>query len=636
MKKKIAVFTTGWASEILSEYLTGMMDTFEEASVDVFLFLCYPTYVDTTATKIGEMNIYNLPDLKDFDGAVIFASGLNFQDQIDKIIKRSEEAGIPIIMQGQKHDKAYYIGSDNYIATRVMCEHLEEKHNAKKIVFLAGTTDSLDSNLRLQAVQDYLADKKRPDDLLDICYTKWENAEATKYINNYCKSGRELPDAFICANDGLAMETVVTLNANGYDVPKDALVCGYDFLDDSQIFDPSIASVDQCFEKMGAACGDLWTYLNLGVDCDKSVIIPCEFIPGESCNCYDFRNSDKIRRRVGREAFTKRATTTYFNRKLNYVDSTILACASYQEFKKNLHSLYVSNHDFEGDSFHILLEPNFGNSIYDANIRLRKHGYSHQMDVIYSTEDGKSYKEAQFDSKEMIPGYTGTGPNHLYVFLPLHEADDNFGYVVFRDCIERVRNHFLQTYQNRMSLVLDKFRHALSLDLVNKRLLEIMKRDPLTNVNNRRAFEDKEKYLQSLINSDSEQAFAIAMFDINNLKLVNDSMGHDAGDEYLIRSCHLICDVFKHSPVYRIGGDEFLAVLSGDDYDNREELAKELNSLLSPYSNVTPLPSDFVSIACGISEYNHSKDRSVYDVIKRADEKMYEVKAVMKGQKQSS
>jgi hypothetical protein len=94
MKKKIAVFTTGWAGEILSQFLTGMMSSFEKESVDTFLFLCFPTYVDTTAMKIGEMNIYNLPDLTDFDGVVIFASGLNFADQIERIIKRSGDPSI--------------------------------------------------------------------------------------------------------------------------------------------------------------------------------------------------------------------------------------------------------------------------------------------------------------------------------------------------------------------------------------------------------------------------------------------------------------------------------------------------------------------------------------------------------------
>ena len=329
-----------------------------------------------------------------------------------------------------------------------------------------------------------------------------------------------------------------------------------------------IASVDQCFTEMGEAAARLWSEADNGTDKNEQVIIPCKFIPGESCNCYSYRDSDKIRRRVGRENFSKRSMTTYFNRKLNQIDSTVLSCLTFQEFLQSLRNLLIENHDYEGDSFHLLLEPNFGLSIYDQNIKLKRTGYSKYLDVLYSTEDGITYEDEQFASKDLIPGYNSEGKNHLYVFLPLHEADEAYGYLIFRDCMEKVENHFLQTYQSRMGLVFDKFRHALSLDFINKRLIEVMRRDPLTNVNNRIAYDDKEKYFQSEINMGTNPDFAIAMFDVNNLKLINDSKGHDAGDSYLIRACRLICDVFKHSPVYRMGGDEFVAFLTGDDYEN--------------------------------------------------------------------
>ena len=631
MKKKIAVFTTGWCSEILAQFLTGMQDSLKDEQADIFLFLCYPIYIDTPAVKRGELNIYSLPDFKDFDGIVIFGSGLNFQAEIDKLMSRAKRAGIPVIMQGARHDDAYYVGSDNYVATRAMCRHLQDMHNVRDVIFLAGTTDSLDSELRLKAVKDHLEENDRADDLKEVFYTKWENSAVTQYINEYCKSARPLPDVFICANDGLAMEACISLNNNGFDVPGDVLVTGYDYIDDSQIFDPSIASVDQCFTEMGATCANLWLDVISGVDRDKEVIIPCRFIPGESCNCPEFRNSDQIRRRVGRESVSKRAMTTYFNRKLNLIDSTVLSCLTYQEFKDSLKRLLTENHDYEGDSFHILLEPNFGLSIYDRNIKLRKTGYSSYMEVIYSTENGRPYEEIQFRAKELIPGYDGNDANHLYVFLPIHEADEAYGYIVFRDCMDKVANHFLQTYQSRMGLVFDKFRHALSLDLLNKRLLELMRKDPLTNVNNRTAYEDKEKFLQSEINMESGLEFAIALFDVNNLKLINDSRGHDAGDAYLVRSCHLICNVFKHSPVYRIGGDEFVAVLTGDDFDKRDELLEEMGSRMNPYSNKMPLPLDYISIACGISVFNPKTDRTVQDVVKRADEAMYANKAKIKG-----
>jgi diguanylate cyclase (GGDEF)-like protein len=629
MKKKIAVFTTGWCAEILSQFVSGMTGPLNDENTDIFLFFCYPTYVDTDAVKKGEMNIFDLPDLRDFDGVVIFASGLDYQDVIDRIIERSKAAGIPVIMQGARRDDVSFVGSDNYQAAKDLCEHLIKDHGVKNITFMAGTRDSYDSEIRLNAVRDYLKENNFEDYLKEINYTNWENAKASGYIHDLCEKNAPLPDAFICANDGIAMVVCIALSDYGYEVPRDILVTGFDNLEDSQIFDPALASVDQCFVEMGAAAVNLWKDLAGSPDRVMSKVIDCKFVPGESCGCFE-RNSDKLRRRMGREKHAMRSMTTYFNRKLDIIDTTVLACSTYEEFKKNLRALFERDHYYEGDSFHILLEPNFGLSIFDPDIKLNTDGYSRKMEVIFSSEDGKSYEEELFDPHDLVPGYKSEGENHLYVFLPLHEADQAYGYLIFRDCPEKIENKYLQTYKNRMGLVFDKFRYALTLDQINKRLLDLMRKDPLTSVNNRMAYDDKEKHLQAQINSDPDCEFAIAMFDVNSLKLINDSLGHEAGDEYLLRACHLICDVFKHSPVYRMGGDEFIVVLSGEDYKNRDSLMKKINEVMSPYSDTLPLPPDYVSIACGISAFDIKTDVSVTDVSKRADDEMYKDKAAKK------
>lgn len=631
MKKKIAVFTTGWCGEILTQFLSGMMGALNDENIDIFLFICYPTYLDTEIVKQGEMNIFNLPDMHDFEGAVIFGSGLDFPERKKQIIDRCIDAGIPVVMQGAKDENVGFIGSDSYQATKIMCEHLREEHGVRKIIFFAGTKDSHDSNQRLFAIQDYLKENNCEEDLVEVFYTNWENASVTRHIHEMAEERRPLPDAIICANDGLAMETCLSLTSVGYEVPGDVIVTGYDYIDDSKVFDPSIASVDQCFSEMGEAAVELLKEIAEGSDRSGSKIIACKFIPGESCGCYEFRNSDKLRRRIGRESIANRAKTTYFNRKLDMIDRTVLACDSYQEFKDKLNSLLTENHTYEGDNFHVLLEPNFGLAIYDTSVKLNTDRYSRKMEVIYSTWNGVHFTEDTINSRDLIPGYRDDGSNHLYAFLPLHEADAAYGYIVFRDCLENIPNRFLQVYKNRMSLVFDKFSHAVTLDLMNKRLMDIMRRDPLTRVSNRMAFEDKEKHLQSQINSDEDIKFAVVMFDVNSLKLINDNEGHEAGDEYLIRSCHLICNVFKHSPVFRMGGDEFVAVLSGEDYDMRDELLAKFNEQLSPYSNSLPLPPDYVSVACGMSVYDPETDSSVTDVNKRADDAMYRDKAAKKG-----
>ena len=630
MKKKIAVFTTGWGAEILGQFLDGMMNELKTENADLFMFLCYAAYADSPEKRQGGLNIYNLPDMHDFDGAVVFGSGLDWKDTVDNIIERCKEAGIPVIMQGSRREGLSFVGSDNYQAVKDLCAHVRNEHGARSLVFFAGTRDSHDSELRLKAVRDYLKENNCEDELKEVFYTNWENAAATRWVNETAEKGGKFPDVIICANDGLAMQTCVTLNENGLNVPEDILVTGFDYIDGGKIFDPSIASVDQCFDEMGAAAIRLWKkQTDEGIQ-EITEMVPCKFVPGESCNCYKYRDSDKLRRRMGRDAFALRSTTTYFNRKLDIIDSTILSCLTYLELKERLNSLLTDDHDYEGESFHLLMEPNFGLSIYDSNIKLNTNKYSKHMEVVYSSEQGKTFKGYDFESRDLIPGYADDGKNHLYIFLPIHEADNAYGYLVFKDCPEKLANHFLQNYYNRMCLALEKFRYALTLEHINKRLLDLMGRDPLTNVNNRMAYEDKEKHLQAEINSEPDCTFALAMFDVNSLKMINDSQGHEAGDAYLLRACHLICDVFKHSPVYRIGGDEFVAVLCGDDYNNRDALLKTLNELMSPYSDSMPIPSDYVSIACGISAYDGSKDSTVADVIKRADEAMYKDKAAKK------
>ena len=189
MKKKYAIFTTGWCAEILSQFLQGMTEALKSDPTDLFLFLGYATYSDTAAKQQGEMNIFTLPDLHDFDGAVIFASGLDYQDKIDDIRQRCDDAGIPLIIQGAKRDGISYVVSENYHATKEMCAHLMNEHGVKTIAFMAGNRDSYDSEERLRAVRDYLRENHCEEALIDVFYTKWENAIVSKHVAEMCASG---------------------------------------------------------------------------------------------------------------------------------------------------------------------------------------------------------------------------------------------------------------------------------------------------------------------------------------------------------------------------------------------------------------------------------------------------------------
>ena len=125
--------------------------------------------------------------------------------------------------------------------------------------------------------------------------------------------------------------------------------------------------------------------------------------------------------------------------------------------------------------------------------------------------------------------------------------------------------------------------------------------------------------------------FALVMVDLNDLKTVNDTYGHDHGDKYIIGACHLTCEVFKHSPVYRIGGDEFVVVLKGIDYLDRETLVEALRNRFNALEgDLSREPWERYSAAVGIAVYNPELDSSTDDVLHRADEAMYENKRACK------
>lgn len=151
--------------------------------------------------------------------------------------------------------------------------------------------------------------------------------------------------------------------------------------------------------------------------------------------------------------------------------------------------------------------------------------------------------------------------------------------------------------------------------------------DALTAVRNKGAFDLFIQDIQEKIdNHEGPTEFAVCFFDCNDLKVINDTYGHDKGDIYLKTACTLICKVFAHSPVFRIGGDEFAAILRNHDYENREKLISVFDQRCFDLRAIGREPWEQVSVARGIAEYDPSVDKTVQDVVHRADAYMYENK----------
>ena len=160
---------------------------------------------------------------------------------------------------------------------------------------------------------------------------------------------------------------------------------------------------------------------------------------------------------------------------------------------------------------------------------------------------------------------------------------------------------------------------------------ELANQDALTGIRNKNAYDREVKKMEYELDMGNLINFGIAMIDLNNLKKINDNFGHEEGNYAIKKLCEIVCNTFVHSPVFRIGGDEFVVILKGSDFAIVYSLiANFKHELFMLEKNENLRPWEKVSAAIGFAEYDNKQDKGIVDVFKRADQKMYEDKKEMK------
>lgn len=158
---------------------------------------------------------------------------------------------------------------------------------------------------------------------------------------------------------------------------------------------------------------------------------------------------------------------------------------------------------------------------------------------------------------------------------------------------------------------------------------DLAHRDALTGIKNKMAYQEYVEVLEAGITT-GEAEFGVAVFDVNNLKLANDQYGHDSGDKLLKNVSNIISAYFRQSQVFRIGGDEFVVILEGEEYEQYQKIIGCFQQRVAEY-NLTLPEEEACSIAYGFAMYEAGKDENYLAVFRRADAAMYANKADTKG-----
>lgn len=624
-KRKIAVFANGWSDDYLTFAFEGVRKRASEANIDVMIFLDYTAYDGTEANEAGEVNILELPDLSSFDGVLLLGNTLNNAGENVILRKKLLECKVPSICLDYALEDINCIRTENVSGMRELVEHLITVHNVKDVFWVGGPLDNSESNERYQTLVDTMQAHGLAFDPSKQFEGFWSYAIVEENLPAILEGLEKLPDAFVCANDSMALAACAALDKAGIKVPQDVIVTGFDNLESGNHFSPILTSVDRGWETRSyQAVGSLIELMDGGPDFIDRVY-NSTFDKGESCGCSLGEEGYRLQQEARRRAFLIPVERTIFDWHLIDIDESLATIKTLDSMHSAFAGLFEEDHTYEGDDFFICLDKRFVESMNNG-LSGACEGYSGEIDVVYGMEKGKTVARHSIDVKDLIPCYDPESEQTaVYLFLPLHVDAECLGYYVSKNHLNLIKDYYSNSLIRHLASGLGRARQNIMLETLNKRLSDISVRDELTGLYNRMGYEKIAiPYLDGLRRNGRESV--IVVVDINRMKVINDKYGHLQGDNAI----KTVADAIRSSipedwKAVRYGGDEYVIIGEYTASEDMETVKKEIIDKAAKRSVELDLPFR-ISISAGYVIIKPGNDIRNEEYFRMADEAMYEMK----------
>ncbi|MCR5720789.1 MAG: GGDEF domain-containing protein [Lachnospiraceae bacterium] len=624
MKKKIAVYANGWGADNLSLFLRGIENYLSDKNVDLFTFLSYGSYSMSVGDEHAENQVFEIVDIDRFDGAIVFSNGLNNTECAEKLVRSALDANVPVVSLGLRFHGANFVNVNSYIGMRELSRHLVHDHHVRNVVFMAGNKGNSDSESRLGAVSEAL--EEVGGQVSEIHYTNWATDRTIKLIDSAYNTVDKLPDAFVCANDYLALAVCSELEKLGIRVPEDVKVTGFDGISDGRTFYPSISTVVQDYYVQGEACAEIvYDKIQKNSMAPTERLISSSFLGGESCGCDMCRNSRFDRDNACRKYYFGRTEKVFFDGHLTNMENALFSCPNVKAVSASMTGYFAVDNYVEGNTFAVIMEESYATSIYNDETTLTRDRFSDILKPAVSIFDGEELHLDSFNRNDIIPGYKESDKMRNFFFLPIHNDEALYGYFIIENIISRIEDFSLDVYRRTIRDALDKFRQNMRLEYLNQKLMELYTRDSLTGLYNRFGYESlavpmfKNAVLQ-------KKSLAVVFIDINRMKSINDTFGHLQGD-LAIRTIASAINVGTPDEwiAIRYGGDEYLIIGECDDENIVKKLVSDMDASIKSQVSRMSLPFD-LKASCGYIMTDPESNATLSEYIKRADDIMYEHK----------
>ena len=619
---KIAVFVNGWSGDFLELMLEGIRKKAAEYEVDIFVFTSYIFWGEPGPQSMCQLNVFHLPDPNDFDGAIMLTNTFNIPQEKERVCALFQNAGVPMITTEVPVDNMAYVGTDNYGGMRELADHLITEHNVRNIVYVAGIEGNAECAIRRKAVEDALNEHGLK--LVDSFAGNFGYFRAAENLDAWLDAGHELPDAFVCANDLMAIGVSSTLFNRGIEVPGQVIVTGFDNIKEARKYYPLLATVSREWDKLGEHAFMTLRDQVIRPDTSFSKMYDSKFIPSESCGCTPDPEAiayrlDDVRNRYSNA--NKTEMLDIFFQEMRIPMAKVESKEQFYEAAQNTLGL----HDFIGDDFCLCTEPLFF-ELDDENYPKRIRGYSSKMDLLYGRVGKEPIPQQVFNSKDIYPGYKHVeGGSDLYIVAPLNNMDFIIGYVIVRNDPSALYDLRLRKYVSDIDTLFITIRQYIFAQQTNRKLKEIYMTDFLSNMYNRTGCD---KVLYSFIEEERKaRRETILLFaDINYMKLINDDYGHLSGDLAIKATAEALRASMPENWLFgRYGGDEFIAVGHCESEEFAGSLKEKFKEALEKIVREQKI-SFTLTASVGYTIIKPDEEATIAEFVNRADESMYEEK----------
>lgn len=585
---------------------------------NLLTFSAFTIYGSDTKNAAGEYNILHLIPYEQLDALIVCHDTFNSNEAVEELWKLvTERCQAPIISIRKKVNGCYNILVEDTDAIPAFVRHFHDVHHFDRIAFMSGPYNHPDAISRLEKYKEAMAELGLdcPEEyIFEGNFWKDCALDASKHF----MSLKKRPQAIVCANDYMALSLCKELTLQGYSVPQDIAISGFDDVRDARANVPPLTTCYVSVSDMAKKAMETIDTLLNGKEAPACTFVPTKIIIRNSCGCESSTMKDLSLSRMYEVEFMEQLINQ--NAHNTFVSISLENMTSAEDIGD-----YLRLEDVPGIArdFYLCLGIH-GNGAY-PQVKKKAPGFAKRSHSIYSLRDLNPIATSSFETKKLLPPEAIREEPMAVFFFPIHYLEYNFGYVAATSNGEEAQDTLFHSWLSLIGNTLENSRIRAKNQALLEKLNMLYHEDFLTKLYNRRGFEQfsEEEFSEAKKHNIKTMTLSI---DMDNLKYINDVYGHSHGDLALqtiadaMRQACSGCEICA-----RIGGDEF--AVFGYDYseDKAKQYTENFLQYLKDFNADSSLPYCVnASFGYTISDPSLSISREQY--MKASDDLLYQNK----------